>query len=355
MSLQDKLQEEFSDYYVQNCTKTCFNISVRLGKTRIGILIMQKLKVEKVLILYPLEDIKKGWEEEFEKMNYKPEIVYSTYLSVNKNLSSYDLIIADEIQKASTRALVNIDALLEINNRFLGLSGTYSLNTKKELKEICNLEISKEYNTEQAIENKIVANYEVIIKQYSLDATKQYLKQLKTKNYYTTETKDLKTYNNRILNSFGESQKFARINRMQWINKCNSLKENTLKLINELKDKRFLLYGADTNFVDSLGIPTFHNKNKLNNNLELFKNETINQLGLVQFASQGVTFKNLDTIIITNINSNSENLFQKLARSLLLDSDNISKIYIITSDEEFQIKWLMSALADVPNNKIKYA
>lgn len=353
MSQQDILQEEISNYYVNNGSKDCYNISVRVGKTRLSILIMQKLKVRKVLILYPFDTIRQSWEDEFVKMDWRPEeVVYSTYLSIAKHIGKYDIIFADEIQKMSEHKMGILNDLLLINKRFLGLSGTYSEETKEQLYELCGLTVNYEYTTEQAIKDGIVADYEVIIKQFKLDDSKQYLKVLKTKSYMTTERGELKAINRRIINTSGEMQKFARINRMQWINKCNSLKKKTLELINELKYERFLLFAGDTKFLDDLGIPTYHNKNSKDDNLELFKRQKINHLGLCQLANQGTTFPNLSHIIITNINSNSENLFQKLARSLLLDGAERSKIYIICSEEDFQIKWLMKALSNVPKNKI---
>lgn len=355
MGQRDILQEEISNFYIKNGSKDCYNISVRVGKTRLAILIMQKLKAKKVLILYPFDTIRQSWEDEFVKIGWKPDnVIYSTYLSISKHLGKYDIIFGDEIQKASEHKLGILNDLLLINKRFLGLSGTYSEETKKDLFELCGLTVNYEYTTEQAIKDGIVADYRVIIKQFKLDDSKQYLKVLKTKSYMTTEKGELKTINRRIINTSGEMQKFTRINRMQWINKCNSLKKKTLELINELKYERFLLFGADTKFLDELGIPTYHNKNLKNNNLELFQKQEINHLGLCQLANQGATFANLSNIIITNINSNSENLFQKLARSLLLDGAEHSKIYIICSDEEWQIKWLTKSLSDVPKSKIKY-
>lgn len=356
MTKQDELQEYYANTYINGKDlKTCYNISVRFGKSRLGLLIMQKLDIRNVLILYPFDDIRKSWEDEFVKLVYKPEnIVFSTYLSLEKHIDKYDLIIGDEINKCSNHKLGILKELLDINNRFLGLSGTYSIQTKQELWDICGLKITREYSTEEAINAEIISNYEIFVKNYQLDSKTQYLKILKTKQYFITERKELNLLSNRILNASGNWLKFTRIARMQWINKCNSLKKKTLECIKELKNERFLLYGADTNFVDSLGIPTYHSKNRENNNLDKFINQEINQLGLVQLAAQGVTFPNLSHIIICNINSNSENLFQKLARSLLLDGNQHSKIYIICSNEDFQINWLNKALVDVPNNKIKY-
>ncbi len=356
--IRDQLQLEATEAYLSGNPKTCFNISVRFGKTRLGIMIMQALKVKRVLILYPEVNIKKAWEDEFEKMGWKPEeVVYSTYISLIKQSDEvYDFIVGDEIHKASENALFNLDNLLHSNRRFLGLSGTYSDKTKYELWEYCRLRISHEYNTEAAIEDNIVANYEVNVVTFNVDAHNQYLKKTKTKQWMTTEVKEL-AYLTKVLDTAkasGRDMKFPALNRMRFINKLPSLKRNTQILMHHLKDKRYLLYGADTDFVDGLGIPTHHSKNIKEDNLKKFQDGEINQLGLVQLASQGVTFKNLDTVIITNINSNSENLFQKLGRTLLQEASKVSQIYILCTEEEFQKKWLFKALQDIPREKITF-
>lgn len=357
MNLRDRLQQEAVDEYIAGNKKTCFNISVRFGKTRLGIMIMQKIEAKRVLILYPEVNIKKAWEQEFEKMGWMPEeVVYSTYLSISKHLDKYDLIIGDEIHKASENALVNLSDLLKINDRFLGLSGTYSEGTKSDLWLLCRLRISHVYDTEDAIEDNIVADYKVTVIKYDVDSVNQYLKVTKTKQWMTTEAKEL-AYLTRVLEDAKRGSgnlKFPALNRMRFINKCPSLRKTTRILMQHLKDKRYLLYGADTEFIDELGIATHHSKNIKQNNLAKFQEGEINHLGLVQLASQGVTFKNLDTVVITNINSNSENLFQKLGRTLLQEESKVSQIYIICSTQTFQKKWLEASLADIPKEKITY-
>lgn len=357
MNLRDELQQQAVDQYLKGDKKTCFNISVRFGKTRLGILIMQALDIKRVLVLYPEVNIKKAWEEEFEKMEWKPEeVVYSTYLSIDKHYEEFDFIIGDEIHKASVNALDNLDNTLGINKRFLGLSGTYSDKTEDKLAEYCGLHISHVYNTEDAIEDNLVANYGVTVIKYDVNSVNEYLKVTKYKQWMTTEAKEL-AYLTRVLEAAKHGSgdmKFPALNRMRFINKCPSLKTTTKILMQHLKDKRYLLYGADTDFVDGLGIATHHSKNIKKDNLAKFQDEEINQLGLVQLASQGVTFKNLDTVIITNINSNSENLFQKLGRTLLQEGSKVSQIYIVCSTQAFQKKWLTAALADIPEEKITY-
>ena len=74
---------------------------------------------------------------------------------------------------------------------------------------------------------------------------------------------------------------------------------------------------------------------------------------LLKKASAGVSFPNLQNILITAINSNGENLEQMIGRSLLDDTDH-SHIHIFVSTEDFQIKWLNKSLELINKNKIKY-
>ena len=129
---------------------------------------------------------------------------------------------------------------------------------------------------------------------------------------------------------------------------------NIILLLSQLKDKKVLLFGGETSFIDSLGIKTHHSKNESVNHLQEFIDGKINQLGLVNIGSTGITFPNLDTIIITNINSNCEHLFQKLARSLLKEEGKHSTIYILCSTEEYQQKWLKKGISQIPKEKIKW-
>ena len=95
----------------------------------------------------------------------------------------------------------------------------------------------------------------------------------------------------------------------------------------------------------------FNSKSKNDSVLQDFISGKINQLCLIRKGSAGITYPNLKTILITAINSNGENLEQMLGRSLLNDTEN-AEIHIFVSDEEFQLKWLKSALQGINKNKI---
>ena len=146
---------------------------------------------------------------------------------------------------------------------------------------------------------------------------------------------------------------FASLERMRFINSCNSLIEKVNKWIIENKNERFILFSSDEKTGLRYNLPMFNSKSKDDSVLKDFQSGKINQLCLLKKASAGVTFPNLQNILITAINSNGENLEQMIGRSLLDDTDH-SHIHIFVSTEEFQNKWLNKSLELIPKNKIKY-
>jgi superfamily II DNA or RNA helicase len=97
----------------------------------------------------------------------------------------------------------------------------------------------------------------------------------------------------------------------------------------------------------------FNSKSKDDTVLKEFQQGEINQLCLLKKASAGVTFPELQNIVITAINSNGENLEQMIGRSLLDDTEH-SNIHIFVSTEAFQNKWLNNSLELIDKSRIKY-
>ena len=69
------------------------------------------------------------------------------------------------------------------------------------------------------------------------------------------------------------------------------------------------------------------------------------------------TYKPLNKVIINYFDSNGENLAQKINRCMAMEYDNPdkkAKIYIISSTEDVELKWLKRALEFFDKSKIKY-
>ncbi len=80
-------------------------------------------------------------------------------------------------------------------------------------------------------------------------------------------------------------------------------------------------------------------------------------MAVVKIGNTGVTYKPLNRVIINYFDSNAENLAQKINRCMAMEYNNPDKkaqIYIISSDEEVEAKWLNKALEFFDKSKIKF-
>jgi hypothetical protein len=82
-----------------------------------------------------------------------------------------------------------------------------------------------------------------------------------------------------------------------------------------------------------------------------------NHLAVVKIGNTGVTYKPLDKVIINYFDSNAENLAQKINRCMAMEyntPDKKAHIYIVSTNESVELKWLSKALEFFDKNKIKY-
>lgn len=353
-----EIQEKIINTIIQNNCRGIVLSSVRSGKTRILLKTIERYfkdKNPKVLVLYPNIDIKLSWEKECEIINYFPDITYCTFASIAKIVDEkWDIVIIDEAHLlGEENQLPLAGKLAENTNHIIFASGTYNKDTLSDIKFYTKLNLIVNYPTSEAIKDGIVSDFTVHVHRYNLDNSR-IIQFGKVKKWNSTEKKECNRLGNRILKLSGQQKMFASLERMRFINSCNSLIEKVNKWISENKNERFILFSSDEKTGLKYNLPMFNSKSKDDSVLKDFQSGKINQLCLLKKASAGVTFPNLQNILITAINSNGENLEQMIGRSLLKDCENSSNIHIFVSNEQFQLKWLNSSLENIDNSKIKY-
>lgn len=352
-----EIQKGIIDTIIKNNCRGIILSSVRSGKTRI---LLQSIQLDagtedvKVLLLYPNIDIKTSWENECKLINYHPDITYCTFASISKiKQFDWDYVIFDEAHLLGEENQLPIAGEIAFNNsKVLFASGTYNSNTLIDLKMYTGMDLIVNYSTEQAIKDGIVSDFTIYIHKYELNNTKT-IEYGKVKKWKSTEKKECNRLSNRVLNSTGKQKMFSSLERMRFINSCNSLIEKVNKWINDNKEERFILFASDEKTGLKYNLPMFNSKSKDDSVLKQFQKGEINQLCLIKKASAGVTFPNLQNILITAINSNGENLEQMIGRSLLDDTEH-SHIHIFVSTEDFQNKWLKKSLELINKDKIKF-
>ena len=356
MTLRDKRQQEFADVWL-NGKWGILNLCPRFGKIRTTINILKKMRPTTILIAYPDVKIKESWQDEFRACEYVSSfITYTTHLSLHKYQDDvFDLVVIDEIHLLSEAQIEAARALLEYNPQVLGLTGTMTTYTQRTLLDELDLPVIAEYPIEQAIDEGVIVNYEISVIRVSLDDKR--VNDYKGKK--RTEKKQFDSYGWVIdsLERQGKNTMFLRLARMRIIQNSLAKMEATRKLLAKHKNERVLVFCGITKIADSLGIPSYHSKSDEKQVFEDFAEGKGNHLAVVKIGNTGVTYKPLNRVIINYFDSNAENLAQKINRCMAMEyntPDKKAHIYIVSSNEDVELKWLKKALEFFDKEKIKY-
>jgi superfamily II DNA or RNA helicase len=357
-SIRDVRQEEFAQLWLSSDRKSILNLCPRFGKIFTTINILKKLdKHATILIAYPDVKIKESWEHDFVARKYNnPNITYTTHLSLHKYKDKlFDLVIIDEIHLLSDAQLDAAEELLLENMHVLGLTGTLARDTELELLERLELPVIAEYPIEQAINEGVIVDYQITVKHVPLDNKIK----INYKDKLKTEKQQFDAYGwviNKV-QAQGKDTMFLRLARMRIIQNSLSKLQATRELLEKHADERILVFCGVTAIADNLGIPSYHSKSTEKDVFANFAEGKGNHLAVVKIGNTGVTYKPLNRVIINYFDSNAENLAQRINRCMAMEyntPDKKAHIYIICSNEEVEIKWLMKALEFFDKSKIKY-
>jgi len=200
--MRNKRQKEWADKWLESQWGILY-LCPRSGKCKTTINILNSFNNPKILIIHPLETIRKVWQDEFIKWKYNTSNVqYSTTQSLWKLSESpefYDIIIIDEIHQLSSANLIELQKLIDFGNkRILGLSGTISEKTEDELLQALNLPILAHYTIEQAIKEQVITDYEIKVIKTKLNNTVKYIQPSKKKKFFITEKQRYDWLTNKI-------------------------------------------------------------------------------------------------------------------------------------------------------------
>lgn len=356
MTLRDKRQLEFAEQWIREGKDGILNLFVRFGKIRASIIIFNKLKPESILISYPDNKIKDSWTDEFKKLGFDySHVIFTNQKSLNKYMEeSFDLIVLDEIHLLSDAQIEILKEMRFSNPNILGLTGTLSDWTKKQLKSSLNLRVIAKYPIDQAIEEGVVSDYEIIIVPVPMDNT--VIRTFGKKK--TTEAKRLSALN-WVANKLEEEEKnnfFMKLKMMQIFQNSLAKKRKIMSLLSQHKNDRVLVFCGSKEFSESLGIPFHHSSSDNSQEFLDFADGKGKHMAVIRIGSTGKTYKPLNLIIINAIDSNPENMTQKIGRALAMEYDNPdkkSKIYIIVTPSSLEEKWLEKSLDVFDKKKIK--
>lgn len=355
MSIREERQVEFEDVFINSMSDGILYLCPRFGKTRVAVGIFRRIdKSPKILIAYPNVAIKASWIEEFKKTKYKnPNITFTTHRSIEKCTEEYDLVVLDEIHLLSERQIGDVQDL--DTKRILGLTGTMSSWTERELTKRLGLKVLARYPMDLAIQEGVITDYQITVKKVPLENKTK----VKYKGAVRTEKEQFQAYSS-VINKLELQKKdtfFLKLARMRIIQNSLSKLNATKSLLKKFSGERVLVFCGLIDISEKLGCPVYHSKSDDQNVFDDFAKGIGNHLAVIKIGNTGVTYKPLNKIIINYFDSNSENLAQKILRCMAMEyntPDKKADIWIVCSDEEVEQKWLTKALEFFDPKKINY-
>lgn len=245
--------------------------------------------------------------------------------------------------------------LFSNNSCILGLTGTLSSWTERTLEEELDLQVIATYTIEKAIEEGVIVDYEIHVIRVPLDNVT--MQDYKGKQKTEKKQFDALTWVINKLQNSGSDTMFMRLARMRLIQSSLAKVKATRALLEKHADERVLVFCGVTKIADNLGIPSYHSKSNEKQLFEDFAEGKGNHLAVVKIGNSGVTYTPLHKVIINYFDSNAENLAQKINRCMGMEyatPDKKAHIYIVSTTEPTELKWLQKALEFFDKNKIKY-
>ena len=174
-------------------------------------------------------------------------------------------------------------------------------------------------------------------------------------DFYTSEAANYRTLTNKIQTSIGSTKKMYAIKRMRFLNTLKSKTEHCIKYINYYSslNKKTIIFTDNKEQAHLVSDYVYHS-NTDDKFLNLFQEDKINHLVLVNKGSVGVTYNNLDNCIISAINSSNDFIQQRIFRTILFKENKIANIHILISKDTIQEEWIEKSLSNLHNKNITY-
>lgn len=358
-STRDDIQKEAlkAILKVPRCTAA---LSMGLGKTLIGLRYIEHHRKTngnqlKVLVVAPKLSIFESWKDDGIKFGISgANIDFTTYLSLHKqNPDNCDLLILDECHSVLPSSLPFLE---KYKGKILGLTGTPPRYAYSEKAKIINKYCPVIYShlTDEAIENDILNNYQIIVHKLSLSTENNIVVKLKEKSFNTSELKNYIYHSERVDESYGQKKQIMSIMRLKALMDYKTKEKYALKLLEQIEDKCLLFCNSKEQADRMSEYAVYSGNPNSEENLQKFKDDEIQLLACIHQLSEGVNIPNLRFSIVMHSYANERKFSQKLGRTLRLNPDEIATIHVLCYRNTIDEKWVEEALKDFDPKKIKY-
>lgn len=359
---RDQIQEEALSIALNN-DRCSLAISMGVGKTLIGLRHMSAAataKEDKFLVVAPKLSIHQSWKDDAIKFNLGhllEQITFTTYLSLNKQEeNTYKYIYLDECHSLK----YSHDFFLMSQNQagILGLTGTPPIRKGSEKYEMVNkfCPVMYTFGVDDATDNNILNEYQIIIHTMPLSSKKDLWVNMKDgKSFPTSEQAQYDFWSERVANANpGKPKAIASVQRMKSM-MTYPTKERYAKLLSQQISDKCIIFANTKDQADLLCNYSYHSGNKdSEDNLQMFKDGTIDQLSCVLQLSEGVTVPNLKSGIILHAYGNETKSAQRIGRLLRLNPKDKATCHVLAYENTVDMTWINRALKSFDPQKIKF-
>jgi superfamily II DNA or RNA helicase len=354
-----KIQKEATAKIIENKFRGIVFVSPRVGKTKIIIDALNSVEANiNVLVIAPRIDILKSWKEECLKWellsNIDIDFLYSN--SIKKApLGHYHLIIGDECHSFNKKVMSKLRLHQIHGTRILGSTGTLDEVTQFHWDNILSCVPIYSYTFKEAVEDGIVADYNITCIGLELDSTDRYIESGNVEKKFLQTELEAYTYWNNLYEK--EKNKGTNKSLKYLIGKRVDIIYNSRTKLNFCrnflnKGDRYLTFTGRQNIADLVCENSYHSKSK--DTLKDFINGNINQLATVNMISMGITIPNLKSILFNQIKSGENLAIQQAMRAFNPENNRIASIYVVYLKNTQDEVWVRSSLKGFESNKINW-
>jgi superfamily II DNA or RNA helicase len=207
------------------------------------------------------------------------------------------------------------------------------------------------FKADDAIENGIINDYQIIVHELQLNKCKGYQAVMKNRSFITSEYDNYVYWSRRIDVGSGNMH-MLRVMRMKALMEYPTKEKYTKKLLESVNSK-CIVFANTQNQADALCRYSYHSGNKHSEeNLLLFKEGKIKQLSCVLQLNEGINIPELRQGIIMHAYGNERKAAQRIGRLLRLNPDEKAIVHILCYMGTVDEKWVREALEGFDQSKI---
>lgn len=380
---RDERQDESVRKWLQNKGKATIVAATGVGKTRIAIKTIQRVRQKypllSVLVLVPTELLKNQWLEELDHWGVGINTEVKVMMGASKKEYNCDLLIIDEAHRINSEIIANVFEVIHYK-LILGLTATFErLDGRHEIlakyAPVCDT-----ITIEEALLNNWVSKYKdyvVLINVDDIDVYKNYNKE------FTEHFEFFQFDFNKAMSMIGpQGLRNRLIYRDELCNGNESIKKEVLKsityhatgfiraiqnrkkfvqnhpeklrlaeeIIKHRPNTKIITFSANTKMAESFSTGFVYTgkegKKKNRMTLEEFSNLPEGCLHSVKLAEEGMNLPDLSVGIMLGVNSSKTKAIQTLGRVIRLSKDKTAEFFTLVINDTVETEWMRKSRID---------